>query len=81
MGRSHDSFEENFDLLLLLILPIFLLIWFFKLLIKGTVWLIALSISAMRTIKISKSSKTTAIPSADDIDRYEEYDAIFDDED
>ena len=81
MGRSHDSFEDDFDLLLLLILPIILLIWFFKLLIKGAVWLIALSISATRTIKISKSSKTTAIPSVDDIDRYEEYDGIFDDED
>lgn len=81
MKRYHYHCGDGFGLLLLAILPIILFVWFCKLIIQGIAGLVALGTASAQTLKSSKSSSSSIIPSADDIDRYEEYDAIFDDED
>ncbi len=81
MRRCHCNCGDGFGLFLLAILPIILFVWIFKLIIKGIAGLVALGTASAQTLKSSKSSSGSIIPSADDIDRYEEYDAIFNDED
>lgn len=81
MRRCHCNCGDGFGLFLLAILPIILFVWFCKLIIQGIAGLVALGTASVQTLKSPKSSNNSIIPSADDIDRYEEYDAIFDDED
>lgn len=68
-------------LLLFVILPIILSVWFIKLMIKGIAYLCAAGISAVKTIHSARISKQkdSIIPSEEEIDEYEMYDDIFDD--
>lgn len=78
MRRQDDGM--GFLLLMIIILPIVLFVLFFK--------VIAKAVSGISEIKNNSTSYTGIhkrnngiIPSDDDIDRYEMYDAFFDDED
>lgn len=71
---------DGFWLLMLVILPIILIFWFIKLIIKTVAGLCAIGANSTYKIK-TKTKNDSIIPSDEDIDRYEMYDAIFDDED
>lgn len=72
---------EGGGLLLLIILPIILFVWFMKLMIQGFAYLCAAGVGAVKTIHNSRTSKQndSIIPTEKEIDEYEMYDNIFDD--
>ncbi len=77
--RKYNG-SDGFVLLMLAIIPIILFFLFIKFLIKAVSGLCTLGVNSSRQIK-QKIKNDSIIPSDEDIDRYEMYNAIFDDED
>ena len=77
--RKYNG-SDGFVLLMLDIITIILFFLFIKFLIKAVSGLCTLGVNSSCQIK-QKIKNDSIIPSDEDIDRYEMYDAIFDDED